>query len=151
MGQPYPHFVDFCSCPQEIRADPHIGADDEDDVMTVGCLARFGATPTSQCGNPLPDPIVILCLLDGRTRRSHYSKVLSNPDLYEGFSHLHAAGCDIIVFDQRGVGFSEPQLPYQLGQAYVDVLDFEDENDQDLTIRQAGEAVAASLDQCGKD
>ncbi|HUT20706.1 MAG TPA: alpha/beta fold hydrolase, partial [Anaerolineae bacterium] len=72
-------------------------------------------------GAPEPDPIIYL---EGGPGGSPLEMRASNFDAY--FGPVFAAHRDIIVFDQRGVGFSEPALDCPaFTELYLDLLDYE--------------------------
>jgi pimeloyl-ACP methyl ester carboxylesterase len=72
-------------------------------------------------GAPEPDPIIYL---EGGPGGSPLEIRAPNFDAY--FGPLFAANRDIILFDQRGVGFSEPALDCPaFTELYLDLLDFE--------------------------
>ena len=72
-------------------------------------------------GAPEPDPIIYL---EGGPGGSPLEMRASNVDAY--FGPIFAAQRDIIVFDQRGVGFSEPALDCPaFTELYLDLLDYE--------------------------
>jgi len=72
-------------------------------------------------GAPEPDPIIYL---EGGPGGSPLEIRAPNFDAY--FGPIFAANRDIILFDQRGVGFSEPALDCPaFTELYLDLLDFE--------------------------
>ena len=95
-------------------------------------------------GDPLPDPIVYLAGGPGE----RIVQVLDNA--YEAFAELHASGRDVILFDQRGVGYSTPTLSCGIGAAYADVLDLVTDAGP-ISTREAGERIAELTSQCGAD
>jgi pimeloyl-ACP methyl ester carboxylesterase len=94
----------------EDRADP----EGRDVRLAVAIFRHPGGTPE-------PDPIIYL---EGGPGGSPLEMRAPNVDAY--FGPIFAANRDIIVFDQRGVGFSEPALdcPAFTG-LYLDLLDYE--------------------------
>jgi pimeloyl-ACP methyl ester carboxylesterase len=97
-------------------------------------------------GNPEPDPIVYLAGGPGESIIS----VFSFPGAFEAIvPPLFPANRDVIFFDQRGVGVSEPALSCALGDSYFELLDYE-LGGETLTSREVGEQLAADMLECGE-
>jgi len=77
-------------------------------------------------GNPQPDPIIYL---EGGPAGSPLE--IRVPNFTASFGSMFAAKRDIIVFDQRGVGYSQPALDCpDFTPRYLDLLDFEVNGDR---------------------
>ena len=77
-------------------------------------------------GNPQPDPIIYL---EGGPAGSPLE--IRVPNFTASFGSMFAANRDIIVFDQRGVGYSQPALDCpDFTPRYLDLLDFEVNGDR---------------------
>jgi pimeloyl-ACP methyl ester carboxylesterase len=95
-------------------------------------------------GNPEPDPIIYL---EGGPGGSALEVV--NDAYYQLYRPMFAANRDIIIFDQRGVGYSEPALDCrEFGSLFRDLLDLEHEG-QTLTRVEAESRLNDSLIACG--
>jgi pimeloyl-ACP methyl ester carboxylesterase len=95
-------------------------------------------------GNPEPDPIIYL---EGGPGGSPLKA--ANEARLQLYEPLFAANRDIIVFDQRGVGFSEPSLECpDYNPLFRDLLDLEIE-EQTLTRAEAESRLNDSLITCG--
>lgn len=97
-------------------------------------------------GDPEPDPIVYLAGGPGE----RIVDVFSFPGAIEGIvAPLFPANRDVIFFDQRGVGVSQPNLACAIGDSYRELLDYEADGET-LTSRAVGERLAADSVECGR-
>lgn len=96
-------------------------------------------------GNPEPDPIIYL---EGGPGGSALELLYLTAARFEP---VFAANRDIILFDQRGVGVSEPALDCPaLDDFAYDVLDYEYEGEE-LTIQEILTIANDTLAQCGTE
>ena len=80
------------------------------------------ATMRHPGGAPEPDPIVYLVGGPGGS----ILEIVSQTGVFSMFGPLMAANRDIVLLDQRGVGYSRPVLDCpEFGDLYLDLLDFE--------------------------
>ncbi len=95
-------------------------------------------------GNPEPDPILYL---EGGPGGSVLELLyLTYPQIYEP---MFAANRDIILFDQRGVGASEPALDCDAARELeLDLLDYEFEGNP-VDLAEALELVNEAYEDCG--
>ena len=97
-------------------------------------------------GAPEPDPIIYL---EGGPGGSPLEIRASNFDAY--FGPIFAANRDIILFDQRGVGFSEPALDCSaFTELYLDLLDFEVDGEL-LTAQEILDRKVEAFLACAED
>ena len=97
-------------------------------------------------GAPEPDPIIYL---EGGPGGSPLEIRAPNFDAY--FGPIFAANRDIILFDQRGVGFSEPALDCPaFTELYLDLLDFE-VDDELLTAQEILNRKVEAFMACAED
>jgi len=93
-----------------------------------------------------PDPIIYL---EGGPGGSALELRMPNADAY--FGPIFAAHRDIIVFDQRGVGYSEPALDCPaFTDLYLDLLDYEVEGER-LTSQEVLERKAEAFRACAAE
>lgn len=95
-------------------------------------------------GNPEPDPIVHLA-------GGPAEKILHfMAEEYENFARYFAINREVIIIEQRGVGWSQPSLDCpEYTEAFLDILDF-DVNGREITARQAGEYTIEVLLRCAE-
>jgi pimeloyl-ACP methyl ester carboxylesterase/predicted small lipoprotein YifL len=97
-------------------------------------------------GHPQPDPILYL---EGGPGASPLELIFLTFARY--FEPLFAANRDIVVFDQRGVGLSEPALDCpDLDELSLDLLDNEIDG-QELTDQEMYDLQLETLLDCGAD
>jgi pimeloyl-ACP methyl ester carboxylesterase len=115
----------------ENRADPN------------GRLIRIAAAILRNPDRPAKaDPIVHLAGGPGE-KILHFMA-----EEYGNFSRFFETGRDVVIFEQRGVGWSEPALDCpQYTEAFLDILDF-DIGGRSVTAREAGEYTAEMLLDC---
>ena len=119
----------------EDRADP-----DSRDIRLAVAIFRHPD------GAPEPDPIIYL---EGGPGGSPLEIRASNFDAY--FGPLFAANRDIILFDQRGVGFSEPTLDCPaFTELYMDLLDSNVDGEQ-LTAQEILDRKVEAFMACAED
>lgn len=95
-------------------------------------------------GNPEPDPIIHLAGGPGE-KILHFMA-----EEYDNFARYFAINRDVIIFEQRGVGWSEPALDCPaFNEAMLDILDFEVDG-RVVTAREAGEYIVEVLMGCAK-
>ncbi len=119
----------------EDRADP-----DSRDIRLAVAIFRYPD------GAPEPDPIIYL---EGGPGGSPLEIRAPNFDAY--FGPIFAANRDIILFDQRGVGFSEPALDCPaFTELYLDLLDFEVDGEL-LTAQEILDRKVEAFMACAED
>ncbi len=93
---------------------------------------------------PVADPIVHLAGGPGE-KILHFMA-----EEYDNFSRFFETNRDVIIFEQRGVGWSEPSLDCpQYTKAFLNILDF-DVDGRAVTAREAGEYTAEVLLHCAE-
>jgi pimeloyl-ACP methyl ester carboxylesterase len=98
-------------------------------------------------GNPRPDPIIYLTGGPGGS----ILKIVSLTGFEAQFGPMFAANRDIILFDQRGVGFSQPALDCpQFTKLYLDLLDHEVDGVR-LTAEEGLARNVEALAACAKE
>jgi len=118
----------------EDRADP-----DSRDIRLAVAIFRHPD------GAPEPDPIIYL---EGGPGGSPLEIRAPN---FAYFGPIFAANRDIILFDQRGVGFSEPALDCPaLTELYLDLLDFEADGEL-LTAQEILDRKVEAFMACAED
>jgi pimeloyl-ACP methyl ester carboxylesterase len=119
----------------EDRADP-----DSRDIRLAVAIFRHPD------GAPEPDPIIYL---EGGPGGSPLKVRVPNFDA--SFGPIFAANRDIILFDQRGVGFSEPALDCPaFTELYLDLLDFEVDGEL-LTAQEILDRKVEAFMACAED
>lgn len=97
-------------------------------------------------GNSTADPIIYL---EGGPGGSALKNLALNFE--EQFAPLFATNRDIIIFDQRGVGLSEPALDCELYlELGIELSDYEMDG-EDLTIQEIGAIYNDALRECAND
>jgi len=97
-------------------------------------------------GAPEPDPIIYL---EGGPGGSPLKAKVPNFDA--SFGPIFAANRDIILFDQRGVGFSEPVLDCPaFTELYLDLLDFQVDGEL-LTAQEILDRKVEAFMACAED
>jgi pimeloyl-ACP methyl ester carboxylesterase len=97
-------------------------------------------------GTPEPDPIIYL---EGGPAGSPLKVRMPGAESF--FSPLFAANRDIIIIDQRGVGYSEPALECpSFSELYLDLMDKEVDG-QRLTVEQVLDYRVEALTECAAE
>jgi len=119
----------------ENRADP-----DSRDIRLAVAIFRHPS------GSPEPDPIIYLMGGPGGSALE-----VNAPNFDASFGPVSEANRDIILFDQRGVGYSEPALDCpEFTELYLDLLDYE-VGDQLLTAQEVLGRKVEAFAACAKD
>ena len=109
-------------------------------------IIRLAVTILHPSGTPLPDPIIYLEGGPGGSALEFLYLTFS-----EQFRPLLEAGRDIIIFDQRGVGFSEPALECPgLRELGLELLDEEIDGRQ-IEEEEANEMYRSTALACRQD
>lgn len=96
-------------------------------------------------GEPEPDPIIHLAGGPGE-KVLHFMK-----EEYDNFARYFAINREVIIFEQRGVGWSQPALDCpDYTEAFLDLFNF-DVDGRPVTAREAGEYTAEVLLRCAQE
>ncbi len=149
-----PRAEPLARCPFQPPPGMTVGEDIECGYLIVAEDRADPASPTIRLlysilrhpdGDPEPDPIVYLEGGPGGSRLEFLA--LSYPILFRPF---WGANRDIIILDQRGVGFSEPALDCpQFSQLSLELLDYEADG-RVYTNETYAEPLAQALSDCAQ-